>query len=174
MTTDMTTGTYDDTASPFTNTATDISGDSGDISGDISGDPASPLTKRAEAFCAAYARRPHGADAAREAGYAAATAARQASRLLIQPQILARIAELSPGGGDLRAELAGDLIGKLTPVYDAALAAGDMDTVLQTVELQARILGLVHGGATVRPRSGGSGSQAGRWPTHEEALAQLA
>ncbi len=49
-----------------------------------------------------------------------------------------------------------------------------MDTVLQTVELQARILGLVHGGATVRPRSGGSGSQAGRWPTHEEALAQLA
>ncbi len=66
MTTDMTTGTYDDTASPFTNTATDNSDDSGDIS-DISGDTTSPLTKRAEAFCAAYARRPHGTDAAREA-----------------------------------------------------------------------------------------------------------
>lgn len=169
----MTTDTYDDTASPFPNMTTEISDISGDFSDD-SGDPASPLTKRAEAFCAAYARRPHGADAAREAGYAAATAARQASRLLIRPQILARIAELSAGGGDPRAELAGDLIGKLTPVYDAALAAGDMDTVLQTVELQARILGLVHGGATVRPRSGGSGSQANSGPTHEEALAQLA
>jgi len=162
----MTTDTYDDTASPFPDITTDISGDSDD--------PASPLTKRAEAFCAAYARRPHGTDAAREAGYADANAARQASRLLIRPEILARIAELSPGGGDLRAELAGDLIGKLTPVYDAALAAGDMDTVLQTVELQARILGLVHGGATVRPRSGGSAPQsAGSGPTHEEALAQL-
>ena len=137
---------------------TDISDDT-TSSGD-SNDTTSPLTKRAEAFCAAYARRPHGADAAREAGYGDANPARQASRLLIRPQILARIAELSGHPADLRAELAGGLIGKLAPVYDAALAAGDLDTVLQTVELQARILGLVQGGATIRPRSGGSAPQA--------------
>lgn len=162
MTTNMTTDISDDTAS---------SGDSGD-----SGDAASPLTNRAEAFCAAYARRPHGADAAREAGYGAADPARQASRLLIRPEIRARIAELSAGWGDQRAELAGGLTGKLEPVYDAALAAGDLDTVLQTVELQARIQGLVHGGATIRPRSGGRAPQGagGGGPSHEEVLASLA
>ena len=150
----MTTDISDDTASPLTNMTTDTFDDT------TTPLTTSPLTKRAEAFCAAYARRPHGADAAREAGYGDANPARQASRLLIRPQILARIAELSTGRGDLRAELAGGLIGKLAPVYDAALAAGDLDTVLQTVELQARILGLVHGGATIRPRSGGSAPQA--------------
>ena len=156
MTTNMTTDISDDTAS--------------------SGDAASPLTNRAEAFCAAYARRPHGADAAREAGYGAADPARQASRLLIRPEIRARIAELSAGWGDQRAELAGGLTGKLEPVYDAALAAGDLDTVLQTVELQARIQGLVHGGATIRPRSGGRAPRGagGGGPSHEEVLASLA
>ncbi len=164
----MTTDISDDTVSPFTNTTTDISGDTGDA--------ASPLTNRAEAFCAAYARRPHGADAAREAGYGAADPARQASRLLVRPEIRARIAELSAAWGDQRAELAGGLTGKLEPVYDAALADGDLDTVLQTVELQARIQGLVHGGATIRPRSRAPAPKeaADRWPTHEEALAQLA
>ena len=159
MTTNMTTDISDDTAS---------SGDSGD-----SGDAASPLTNRAEAFCAAYARRPHGADAAREAGYGAADPARQASRLLVRPEIRARIAELSAAWGDQRAELAGGLTGKLEPVYDAALAAGDLDTVLQTVELQARIQGLVHGGATIRPRSRAP-KAADSGPSHEEALALLA
>ena len=43
---------------------------------------------------------------------------------------------------------------KLEPVYEAALEAGDHDTVLQTVELQARITGLIHGGGAIRPRTG--------------------
>ncbi len=152
---------------------TDISDDT-TTSGDSGDDATSPLTKRAEAFCAAYARRPHGADAAREAGYGAADPARQASRLLIRPEIRARIAELSAAWGDQRAELAGGLTGKLEPVYDAALADGDLDTVLQTVELQARIQGLVHGGATIRPRSRAPAPKEPDWPPFEEVLATLA
>jgi len=50
------------------------------------------------------------------------------------------------------------LTGKLEPVYDAALLAGDHDTVLQAVELQARISGLVQGGATIRPRRSAQGA----------------
>ena len=54
------------------------------------------------------------------------------------------------------------LLAKLEPVYEKGLAAGDTDAVLQVVELQARILGLVQGGATVRPRglTGAGGATA--------------
>ena len=64
---------------------------------------------------------------------------------------------------------------KLEPVYDAALNAGDFDTAMQSVELQARILGLVHGGATLRPRGGTGGGAEAYDPEagHREFLGSL-
>ena len=50
----------------------------------------------------------------------------------------------------LERELA--LIAKLEPVYDATLAAGDYDGVMQVVELQARIAGFIQGGQALKAR----------------------
>jgi phage terminase small subunit len=146
------------------------------------------LQPRHEAFCRAYAAHPNGAAAARLAGYAATHAANQAHALLKRPDVAARVAELSALSAERRAaelsaeqaraedlareraEAARGLIAKLEPVYAACLDAADYDSVLQTVELQARIAGFVSGGATVRPRAGRPEPEG---MTHEQALDEL-
>lgn len=129
------------------------------------------LTPRQEAFCQAYAVLPSGAAAARDAGYAPSNAAHRAAKLLASAVVMERLAELRGTQAARRAEDSRALIDKLEPLYDASLEAGDHDRVLQVVELQARIAGLVHGGATVRARmermAGGGGSG------HEAALDAL-
>lgn len=131
------------------------------------------LKPKHEAFARAYARDANGSAAARSAGYGHANASSQAAELLKRDDIAMRITELD---AEIEAERREALIGfvtKLEPVYDAALGAGDHDTVLQCVELQARITGLIHGGATVRPRSGRAAAPD-RLPPHEAFLATLA
>ena len=112
------------------------------------------LKPKHEAFARAYARDANGAAAARAAGYAGGNAKTQAAALLRRDDVAMRLSELD---AEIAAERRDALIGfviKLEPVYEAALQAGDHDNVLQTVELQARITGLIHGGATIRPRAG--------------------
>ena len=118
-----------------------------------------PLKPKHEAFARAYARDANGSAAARSAGYGHANASSQAAELLKRDDITVRITELD---AEIEAERRAALevfVDKLEPVYDAALEACDHDTVLQTVELQARITGLIHGGATIRPRGAGRAEQ---------------
>ncbi|MAF48168.1 MAG: terminase small subunit [Rhodospirillales bacterium] len=119
------------------------------------------LNSRQEAFCRAYAigaggttgaAGVNGARAARQAGYEAAHAAKQASRLLQNAEVAGRIDEFHAEQAAARAEAAEKLIDKLEPVYRSGLDAGDTDTVLQVVELQARIAGLLAAGF-IRPRA---------------------
>ena len=115
------------------------------------------LNSRQEAFCRAYvtgatgAGGANGARAARDAGYATAHAAKQASRLLRNAEVAERIDEFHAEAAAARAEAAQELMAKLEPLYQSGLDAGDTDTVLQVVELQARIAGLLAGGF-IRPR----------------------
>ncbi len=131
----------------------------------------SPLNPKQEAFCLAYAALANGAAAARIAGYAPANAAHQASKLLRRSGVMARLAEFRAQGAARRAEDTSTLIAKLEPVYNANLEAGDHDGVLRVVELQARIAGLVQGGAMMRPRPApGTDAEGGG---HEAALFAL-
>jgi len=142
--------------------------------------PISPtkLQPRHEAFAQAYAGGMNGADAARDAGFAPASASNQATRLLGRADVAARITVLSGARAAARGEIAAALMAKLEPVYCSSLAAGDVDAVLQVVELQARIAGLVHGSATVRPRGPDFAARRaqerdGRNQGHEEFLDML-
>jgi hypothetical protein len=123
------------------------------------------LKLKHETFAQGYAIGVSGAEAARIAGYAPSNWSHQASELLRRPEVAARVVGLQGAyraeQASRRAAAADALMDKLEPVYGAALEAGDFDTAMQSVELQARILGLVHGGATLRPRSGtGGGGKA--------------
>jgi hypothetical protein len=133
------------------------------------------LSPRHEAFARAYASGAGGAAAARSAGYAPAGGANRASELLSRPDVADRLAELAAEAASARVEAAENLLAKLEPVYEKGLAAGDTDAVLQAVELQARILGLVHGATTIRPRGLGGAAAPGQAPEsgHQEILDAL-
>lgn len=115
-----------------------------------------PLKPQHEAFCRAYAAEPNGAEAARAAGYADSNARHQAFVLLQRPDILERLSELGAEVGAQRDSMAAELVASLGPVYRANLAEGRYDRVLQVVELQARIAGILRGGSTVRPNPDGA------------------
>ena len=115
------------------------------------------LNSRQEAFCRAYAGgRQRGAGGA-PGGLWRPGAASQESRMLHNPEVAERIGEFHSEHAALRAEAARELLDKLEPVYQTGLDAGDTGTVLQVVELQARIAGLIVGGS-ILPRSGRSGA----------------
>ncbi len=114
------------------------------------------LKPQHEAFCRAYADAPNGAEAARAAGYAEAGARHQAFKLLQRPDILERLTELGAEVSARRDDTAAALVASLDPVYRANLRAERYDRVLQTVELQARIAGILRGGSTVRPSADGT------------------
>ncbi|MDP6427442.1 MAG: terminase small subunit [Rhodospirillales bacterium] len=135
--------------------------------------PMHTLKPKHEAFAQAYARNANGAAAARAAGYGRANAASQASELLRRDDVAGRLAELDAEIAAARREALIGFVDKLEPVYAAALQAGDHDTVLQAVELQARITGLVHGGATVRPRTGRGAPTANPEAGHQAFLDSL-
>jgi len=110
------------------------------------------LKPQHEAFCQAYARVPNGAAAARAAGYSPGGAAYRARDLLKRSDIAVRVAELREEIENSRQAKIDALIAKLEPVYDATLAAGDYDGVMQVVELQARIAGFIQGGQALKAR----------------------
>lgn len=133
------------------------------------------LNPRHEAFARAYATGATGAAAARNAGYAPAGAATRASELLQRNDVAERLAQLGAEAATQRAQAAEALLGKLEPIYEKGLENDDIDAVLQVVELQARILGLVHGGATIRPRGSGqvAPDSALALPPHEAFVVSL-
>ena len=131
------------------------------------------LKPKHEAFARAYAQNANGAAAARAAGYACANAASQAADLLRRDDVAGRLVELDAEMAAERRQALSGFVDKLEPIYAAALQAGDHDTVLQAVELQARITGLLHGGATVRPRTGRGAAVANPEAGHQAFLESL-
>jgi phage terminase small subunit len=131
------------------------------------------LNSRHEAFACAYASGASGAAAARTAGYSPAGAANRASELLRRTDVADRLAELSAEAASAGIQAADRLLAKLEPVYEKGLEADDTDAVLQVVELQARIIGLVHGGATIRPRAHTAQGSSDTRTGHEDFLELL-
>ena len=111
-----------------------------------------PSSTQQEIFCQAIAEGANGADAARAAGYAHDSAAQTAFKLLQRPDVIERVTAIQSQAAEQRAARCDAFIAKLEPVLQSCLAAGDIDRALEIFELQARVAGLVQGGATVRRR----------------------
>jgi phage terminase small subunit len=100
------------------------------------------LKGRQERFCHQFVECPNATAAAKAAGYRPASARNTGYRLLRDPRVVARIAEI-------QAELAGrqcreldSLLGKLETVYRRAIDDHQFSAAARAVELQAKLAGL--------------------------------
>jgi phage terminase small subunit len=97
------------------------------------------LTARQLAFCERYVEMPVAARAAREAGYAEATAAKQAARLLKHSGVMCRILELRRRRGLEQAYRRETLLDKLDVVFAQAVARNELYAAIQALTMQARL-----------------------------------
>jgi hypothetical protein len=97
------------------------------------------LTGRQLAFCECYVERPVAARAARAAGYAKATADKQASRLLKHPLIMRRILELRRKRQLEQAYRRETLLDKFDVVFAAAIERNEFYAAVQALTMQARL-----------------------------------
>jgi len=108
------------------------------------GEPAGAvLSSQREAFCQAYVYYANAALAARQAGYSPKTCRQQGHQLLKKPPVAARIAAIR---ADLAIEGCRDtviLLGKLENVYNRALEDRHYVAAARSVEIQARLAGLM-------------------------------
>ncbi len=104
------------------------------------------LNERQDLFCRYYVRRPVGAEAARAAGYEPKSSAVQASRLLDRPEIQGRIAGLRADVARLHCRDADAILAKLEAVYTQAVEVHQFHAAAYTLQLQARIAGLLERG----------------------------
>lgn len=99
--------------------------------------------KRQEAFCVHYVQQGVGSQAAIMAGYSEKTARQQASRLLTQDHIRARVQELTLGVDEVTP---GDLADGRRSVYDsltAIIASSNSDQArVQAARIKADLLGM--------------------------------
>ncbi len=102
-----------------------------------------PLSARQETFCHSYVYFPNAANAAREAGYEAGSARQQGHRLLRTPSVAARIAAIRRGMAEDGCRETGVLLGKLETVYNRAIEDHHYVAAARTVEIQARLAGLM-------------------------------
>ena len=100
-----------------------------------------PLRSRHEAFCQHFVLLGNAADAASKAGYAYEWARNQGYRLMRQPRIQARVAEIRSGLASAYCLDAGVLLGKLEAVYQRAVCEHNFHAAARCVEIQARIAG---------------------------------
>jgi len=101
------------------------------------------LNQRHEDFCLSFVRYGNAAAAARAAGYASVTSHNQGYRLLKRTDIRVRIGEIRQAmGGDGCADR-DVLLGKLENVYNRALEDHHFTAAARTVEIQARLAGLM-------------------------------
>ena len=103
--------------------------------------PGGGLTPRQQAFCRAMLGAGTAAEAARIAGYAPEHARQQASRLLRDPRVTARIAVLRRSHRPRAVPFLEPLLAQLQRVYARALAHGDFRAAIKAVEAQAHMLG---------------------------------
>jgi phage terminase small subunit len=143
------------------------------------------LHPKHEAFCRLFHQSGNAAEAARDVGFSYEYAANQGYRLLKRDDIQARLAEFAAKDAAADAEFMAEraarrakiesmaqteaeaLLAKLDPVYEERLEAGDHETAMKVIELQARIAGLLvtdDEGARKKPARLNSGSSAHRPP----------
>ena len=96
---------------------------------------ADALSPRQEQFCLEYSRTGNASEAAREAGYSAASARSQGSYLLTNPDIIARVRELQAEWHATQVAAIRDHVGPAIQTL-AAIAAGQADAK----GAQARVL----------------------------------
>ncbi|NQV82442.1 MAG: terminase small subunit [Rhodospirillales bacterium] len=130
-----------------------------------------PLRSRHEAFCQHFVLLGNAADAAGQAGYALESSRNQGYRLMRQPLIQARVAEIRSGLARAYCLDAGVLLGKLEAVYQCAVNEHSFHAAARCVEIQARIGGHTPGrsvGETVKRQPRGTPRGAdGRSPDRE-------
>ncbi len=97
------------------------------------------LTERQLAFCERYVERPVAAPAAREAGYAASTAGKQASRLLKHPLVMRRILELRRKRHLEQTYRRETLLDKFDVVFGDAVERKDFHAAIKALTMQARL-----------------------------------
>ncbi len=114
------------------------------------------LTERMERFCRAYVAGGNGALAAREAGYAASGARRQAHRLLGRPDVRHRVRQLQLAVAEETCTDVRVLMAKLETVYRKALQAHQFHAAARAVEGQSRLAGYLTQGSH-RPGDDGGG-----------------
>lgn len=104
-----------------------------------------PLRSRHEAFCQYFVLGGNASHAARDAGYAPQSSHNQGYRLMRQPRIRARIAEIQGGLGHAFCLDQTVLMGKLEAVYQRAITDHNYHSAVRAVEMQARMAGLIKG-----------------------------
>jgi hypothetical protein len=107
--------------------------------------PAKPLRSRHEAFCQYFVLYGNASVAARDAGYSGRSAKNQGYRLIRQPRIRARVADIRRGLAAAYGLDADILLGKLEAVYQRAVEDHHFHAATRAVEVQARIAGHVAG-----------------------------
>ena len=103
--------------------------------------PAKPLRPRHEAFCQYFVLGGNATYAARAAKYSPQSSGNQGYRLMRQPRIRARIAEIRRGLARAYAVDAEVLLGKLEALYQRANEDHQFHAAVRAVEAQARIAG---------------------------------
>jgi len=94
------------------------------------------LNERMERFCQSYLINRNATQSAIAAGYSERSAHNQGWRLLKEPQIIERLAELE---GEYNTDV--DVITELEKQYEAAKANGNGATALKALEILSRIRG---------------------------------
>ena len=97
------------------------------------------LTGRQLLFCERYVERPVAVRAAREAGYAEATAATQAARLLKHPKVMRRILELRRKRDLEHAYRRETLLDKFDLVFAQAVERNDLYAAIKALTMEARL-----------------------------------
>jgi hypothetical protein len=100
------------------------------------------LRPRHERFCRLFVLHPNAAQAARNAGYDPQWARNAGYRLLRQPRIVRRIADLHREMAALHCSDVDLLIGKLETVYRRSVDDHAFSAAARAVELQARLAGV--------------------------------
>lgn len=125
------------------------------------------MTARETAFVAEYLATRNATDAARKAGYSARTANNNAKKILERPHVAEAVqaadealAERSKRGRD-------EVIADAMAVQEAAKAEGDLTNWCRSLELEAKMRGLL----TERRRVEQSGTLTVRWQRPGEAAA---
>ncbi|MET4699259.1 hypothetical protein ABIE65_002289 [Constrictibacter sp. MBR-5] len=137
-----------------------------------------PLTDRQEIFCRHVARGASGAAAARWAGYAPDSAAKQASVMLGRPHIRRRVEDLRVRREIARQTGIAEMVDRLRALAKLATAKCDYRTAVRCIEIEAKATGLIPDKHAASPCGGFAGSDPlldgidPRWPGHAAAEAE--
>src|SRR3546814_2295304 len=101
------------------------------------------FTGRHEHFCRHMARGANGTAAARWAGFAHDNASKQAADMLARPHIRSRIEELKVRREAARQSGIADLVDRLRVLAKLATAKQDYRTALRSIEMEAKLCGLM-------------------------------